>query len=55
MKKFMTGLVVGSLATTAATIGLVLTIKKQVIDPIDEKEAEIDAKRRQANRKSYAR
>jgi hypothetical protein len=55
MKKFMTGFVVGSLATTAATIGLLATIKKQVIDPIEEKEALIDEKRRHAHRKSFAR
>ncbi|WP_207940100.1 hypothetical protein DOK78_002437 [Enterococcus sp. DIV2402] len=55
MKKFVTGFVVGSLATTAATIGLIATIKKQVIDPIEEKEAVNDEKRRKANRKSFAR
>ncbi|MGX7195424.1 DUF3042 family protein [Enterococcus olivae] len=55
MKKFMTGFVVGSLATTAATIGLLATIKKQVIDPIDERDAAIEQNRRKANRKSFAR
>jgi hypothetical protein len=34
---------------------LIATIKKQVIDPIEEKEAVNDEKRRKANRKSFAR
>ncbi|MHC5267575.1 DUF3042 family protein [Enterococcus sp. LJL98] len=55
MKKFVTGFVVGSLVTTAATAGLIATIKKTVIDPIDEKETMIDENRRRANRKSFAR
>lgn len=55
MKKFVTGFVVGSLVTTAATVGLIATIKKAVIDPIEEKEAQIDESRRKAHRKSFAR
>jgi Protein of unknown function (DUF3042). len=55
MKKFITGFVAGSLVTAATTIGLVLTVKKAVIDPIEEKEAMIDENRRKANRKSFAR
>lgn len=55
MKKYVTGFVIGSLVTTAATIGLLATIKKQVIDPIDEREAMINENRRKANRKSFAR
>ncbi|HLQ39808.1 MAG TPA: DUF3042 family protein [Tetragenococcus sp.] len=55
MKKFTTGFVLGSLATTAATICLVTTIKKKVIDPIEEKEAIIYENRKKAKRKSFAR
>ena len=54
MKKFVTGFVVGSLVTTAATVCLVATLKT-VIDPIEEKEAQIDESRRKAHRKSFAR
>lgn len=55
MKKFLSGFVVGSLITTAATVSLIAAIKKTVIDPIEEKEAIQDENRRKANRKSYAR
>ena len=55
MKKFVNGFVVGSLVTTAATVCLVATLKKTVIDPIEEKEAKIDESRRKAHRKSFAR
>jgi len=55
MKKFTFGFIVGSLATTAATACLVKTVKKQVIEPIEEKEAMIEANRKKARRKSFAR
>jgi len=55
MKKFTLGFIMGTLATTAATACLVTTVKKQVIDPIEEKEAMIDANRKKAHRKSFAR
>ncbi|WP_224211786.1 DUF3042 family protein [Enterococcus faecium] len=44
MKKFVSGILVGSLATAAAVAGLVASVKKTVIDPIDEKEAMIEEK-----------
>ncbi|GAA3024497.1 DUF3042 family protein [Tetragenococcus solitarius] len=55
MKKFTLGFIMGTLATTAATACLVTTVKKQVIEPIEEKEAMIDANRKKARRKSFAR
>ena len=55
MKKFVTGFVVGSLVTTAATVCLVATLKKTVIDPIEEKESKIDENRKKARRKRIAR
>lgn len=55
MKKFTLGFIVGSLATTAATACLVQSVKKQVIEPIAEKEAMIDENRKKARRKSFAR
>ncbi len=55
MKKFLSGFVVGSLATTCATVCLVVAIKKEVIDPIEKKEAQVDENRRKAKRKSFAR
>ena len=55
MKKFLSGFVVGSLITTAATVSLIAAIKKTVIDPIEEKENIIEENRRKAMRKSRAR
>ncbi|MDN6639528.1 MAG: DUF3042 family protein [Tetragenococcus sp.] len=55
MKKFTFGFIVGSLATTAATACLVQTVKKQVIEPVEEREAQIDENRKKARRKSFAR
>lgn len=55
MKKFMSGVIVGTLATVAAAAGFVTAVKKQVIDPIDEKEAMIEENRKKAARKRIAR
>ncbi|MBM7708331.1 DUF3042 family protein [Enterococcus lemanii] len=55
MKKFVSGFVVGSLITTATTVCLLATIKKTVIDPLDEKDAMFEESRKKANRKSFAR
>lgn len=55
MKKFVSGLLVGSLATVAAVAGAVATIKKTVIDPIDEKESMIEENRKKAMRKRVSR
>lgn len=55
MKKFVSGLVVGTLATVAAATGFAVAVKKQVIDPIDEKEAMIEENRKKAMRKRVTR
>lgn len=55
MKKFVSGVLVGTLATVAAAGAFVATVKKQVIDPIDEKEAMIEENRKKAMRKRVAR
>ncbi|OJG80833.1 hypothetical protein RV14_GL000377 [Enterococcus ratti] len=55
MNKFISGMVVGSLATAAAVVGLAASIKKTVIDPIDEKEAMIEENRKKAMRKRVSR
>lgn len=55
MKKFTTGFVLGSLVTTAATVCLIYAIKKEIIDPVEEKEEMIHQSRKRANRKSFAR
>lgn len=54
MKKFVSGILVGSLATAAAVAGLVASVKT-VIDPIDEKEAMIEENRKKAMRKRVSR
>ena len=38
MKKFVSGMLVGTAITVAALAGVATTIKKTVIDPIEEKE-----------------
>jgi predicted histidine transporter YuiF (NhaC family) len=55
MKKFMSGLLLGTLATAAAVAGLAASVKKTVIDPIDEKESMIEENRKKAMRKRVAR
>lgn len=55
MKKFVSGVLVGTLATVAAAAGFVATVKKQVIDPIDQKEAMIEENRKKAARKRISR
>ncbi|HFM9264511.1 TPA: DUF3042 family protein [Enterococcus faecium] len=55
MKKFVSGILVGSLATAAAVAGLVASVKKTVIDPIDEKEAMIEENRKKVMRKRVSR
>lgn len=39
MKRFLSGFLVGTVATIAAAASVVMTVKKQVIDPIDEQQA----------------
>ncbi|GGC75453.1 DUF3042 family protein [Enterococcus wangshanyuanii] len=55
MKKFISGMLVGTAATCAAVIGLAATIKKTVIDPIEEKEDMIEENRKKAMRKRISR
>ena len=55
MKKFVSGVLVGTLATVAAAGAFVTAVKKQVIDPIDEKEAMIEENSKKAMRKRVAR
>ena len=62
MKKFVSGMLVGTAITVAALAGVATTIKKTVIDPIEEKEDMIEEKedmieenRKKAMRKRIAR
>ncbi|OTN77032.1 hypothetical protein A5886_002112 [Enterococcus sp. 8G7_MSG3316] len=55
MKRFLSGFLIGTAATVAAAASVVLTVKKQVIDPIDEQQVAHDEKRKRAMRKSAAR
>lgn len=55
MKKFISGMLVGTAVTCAAVAGLAATIKKTVIDPIEEKEDMIEENRKKAMRKRISR
>ena len=55
MKKFVSGMLVGTAVTVAALAGVATTIKKTVIDPIEEKEDMIEENRKKAMRKRIAR
>ncbi|EOT42467.1 DUF3042 family protein [Enterococcus columbae] len=55
MKKFFSGFVAGSIATVLAAYGTAKVVKKVYIEPEEEKERELEAKRRIAHRKSFAR
>lgn len=55
MKKFTSGFFAGTATTVIAAMGLVKLIKKQVIEPMEQKEAIIDENRKKAHRKSHAR
>ena len=46
MKKFVSGMLVGTAITVAALAGVATTIKKTVIDPIEEKEDMIEEKKK---------
>lgn len=46
MKKFVSGMLVGTAITVAALAGVATTIKKTVIDPIEEKEDMIEENRK---------
>ncbi|PZO94199.1 DUF3042 family protein [Streptococcus halichoeri] len=57
MKKypFAKGLITGVLATTATVAGALLTIKKTIIEPEEEKEAFIEENRKKAARRRVSR
>ena len=55
MRKFASGFVTGTLAAAAVVAGVVMGVKKNVIDPIEEKESKIDENRKKARRKRIAR
>ncbi|OJG73922.1 hypothetical protein RV12_GL000503 [Enterococcus quebecensis] len=55
MKKFISGMLVGTAVTCAAVVGFAATIKKTVLDPIEEKEDMIEENRKKAMRKRVAR
>jgi hypothetical protein len=55
MKKFISGVFVGTAVTCAAMMGLAATVKKTIIDPIEEKEDMIEANRKKAMRKRVTR
>ncbi len=55
MRKFASGFVTGTLAAAAVVAGVVMGVKKKVIDPIEEKESKIDENRKKARRKRIAR
>lgn len=55
MKKFVSGMLLGTAVTCATLAGLVVVAKKQIIDPIEEKESMIANNRKKAMRKRIAR
>lgn len=55
MRKFASGFFTGTLTAAAVVAGVVMGVKKKVIDPIEEKESKIDENRKKARRKRIAR
>ncbi|MGX7200398.1 DUF3042 family protein [Enterococcus nangangensis] len=55
MRKFVSGYLLGTTVTVAFVAGLVYGLKKTVIEPIEEKEQQIEDNRKKAARKSFAR
>ncbi len=55
MKKFVSGFLTGTSVTIATIAGIVYGVKKTIIEPLEEKEQQIDDNRRKAMRKSRAR
>ncbi|KRM21178.1 hypothetical protein FC90_GL001715 [Latilactobacillus graminis DSM 20719] len=45
---------IGTVSTVGAIAGSLLAFKKTVVDPIEEKENQIEESRRRANRKSHS-
>lgn len=54
MKKFFSGMLIGSTVTCIAVAGVATIIKKSIIDPIEEKEEMIEENRKKAMRKRIA-
>ncbi|GAF39700.1 hypothetical protein FC83_GL000852 [Agrilactobacillus composti DSM 18527 = JCM 14202] len=52
--KFVSGFVVGALATVGALGGAVLAFKKTVIEPEEDFNNKVEENRRKANRKQHA-
>ncbi|MGM0212494.1 DUF3042 family protein [Enterococcus sp. AZ109] len=55
MRKFTSGFFTGTLATAAVVAGLLMGVKKKVIEPLEEQESKIDENRKKARRKRIAR
>lgn len=55
MKKFTSGFLAGTTLTLAALASVAFGVKKVVIEPVEEKELQIDDNRKKAMRKSRAR
>ena len=55
MEKFFSGFLTGTAATVLAALGTAKLVKKVYIEPMEEKEKELEEKRRRAHRKSFAR
>ncbi|MGX7351846.1 hypothetical protein RU97_GL001264 [Enterococcus canis] len=55
MKKFLSGMLIGTAVTAATVAAFVAGVKKTVIDPIDQKENMIEENRKKAMRKRVAR
>lgn len=51
--KFISGFILGSVATIGAAVGSVVAFKKSYIEPVEEKVDQINDNRRKANRKRY--
>lgn len=54
MKKFFSGMIIGSTVTCVAVAGVAAVIKKNIIDPIEEKEDMIEENRKKTMRKRIA-
>lgn len=55
MRKFASGFVTGTLAAAAVVAGVAMSVKKKIIDPIEERDSKIDENRKKARRKRIAR
>lgn len=55
MRKFASGFVTGTLAAAAVVAGVAMSVKKKIIDPIEERDSKIDENRKKARRKRITR